>query len=307
MFSLNDVKSIVNKSLGRPALVVMKYSPEILVYAGVVGVVASTVLACRATLKVNEVMAQYQPDLNNIHKVSETVSKETYSDEDKARDLTLVYIKRTVDLVKLYAPALALGVVSIGAILGSHHILNKRNMALVAAYKVIEESYLSYRRRVAAELGEEKDHEFRYGMHKEVVTETTTDAEGKEVKTEQTITKYDPVMPSDYARFFDEVSVQWRKQPEYNQVFLRAQQNYANDLLKSRGHVFLNEVYDMLGIPRSQAGTIVGWVKDSEKGDNFIDFGIYNANNAPGRDFVNGYNRSILLDFNVDGVIWDMI
>ena len=92
-------------------------------------------------------------------------------------------------------------------------------------------------------------------------------------------------------------------------MFLRAQQQYANDKLIAQGHLFLNEVYDMLGLPRTKAGAIVGWVYDDNNavGDNFVDFGIYDVHRETARDFVNGYERSILLDFNVDGVIYDLI
>ena len=91
-------------------------------------------------------------------------------------------------------------------------------------------------------------------------------------------------------------------------MFLRKQQEWANELLKSRGHVFLNEVYDMLGIPRTKSGQIVGWVYNSndEYSDNYIDFGVYDGG-ARSRAFVNGYEKAILLDFNVDGVIYDLI
>ena len=92
-------------------------------------------------------------------------------------------------------------------------------------------------------------------------------------------------------------------------MYLRHQQNYANELLRSRGYVFLNDVYDMLGIRRTKAGQIVGWVYDEKNPniDNYIDFGIYNVHYEGARDFVNGFECSILLDFNVDGPIIDLI
>lgn len=108
---------------------------------------------------------------------------------------------------------------------------------------------------------------------------------------------------SPYARFFDEASANWVKDPEINHIFVQCQQNFANNLLIARGHLFLNEVYDMLGIDRSSAGQVVGWVISGD-GDNFVDFGMFEAHSAR---FVNGYERSILLDFNVDGVVVDKI
>lgn len=113
---------------------------------------------------------------------------------------------------------------------------------------------------------------------------------------------------SSYARFFDSGCTGWQKDPECNLLFLKQQQNYANDILRTRGHLFLNEVYDMLGIPRTKAGQLVGWVYngDRQPADNYVDFGIYD-NHVQNSDFVNGYANSIVLDFNVDGEIIDQI
>lgn len=109
-----------------------------------------------------------------------------------------------------------------------------------------------------------------------------------------------------YARFFDECCPAWTTSSEYNLHFLLAQQQHANNLLKARRYLFLNEVYDMLGIPRSKAGQCIGWIYDEQNpvGDNHVDFGIYDRYNS---DFVNTRKNTILLDFNVDGMILDRI
>lgn len=111
---------------------------------------------------------------------------------------------------------------------------------------------------------------------------------------------------SHYARWFNEKCVAWSKDPEQNKFFLLQQQHYANEKLKVRGYLFLNDVYDMLGIPRTKAGQVVGWIYDPNdpNRDSYVDFGLFNHNNE---DFVNGYENSILLDFNVDGMILDRI
>ena len=146
-------------------------------------------------------------------------------------------------------------------------------------------------------------------MAKEVEETSVDEKTGEEKVTKKTVNVADPNNYSSYARFFDDGCTGWTKDPEYNLMFLKKQQRYANDLLKSRGHLFLNEVYDMLGIPRTKAGQVVGWIYDEEypNGDNFVDFGIYDLYNEKARDFVNGYERTILLDFNVDGDIMNLI
>lgn len=284
-------------------LLLSKYSPHILMGSGLVGVIASAVLACKATLKLESVTADFSDGIEQIKSDTE------YNEKDRARDLVRIYFQRALALGKLYGPSLALGAGSIACILGSHGILAKRNAAVMAAYAIMQDTFNKYRARVVEELGEEKDEAFRHGLKQKVETVTTIGEDGKKTKTKEVSLvpseDYDEDnRASDYAKFFDEYSVQWTKDPAHNLFFLRSQQNFANDLLKSRGHVFLNEVYDMLGIPRTKAGAVVGWVRYKNTDDNFIDFDIYSTRN---RSFVNGYNRAVLLDFNVDGVIYDKI
>ena len=313
IFKLN-----ASRVAGRSGLLLKKHSPEILMGAGVLGIVTSTVLACRATLKVDEVLDESKSKLDRIHMAKKTFNSEEYTDTDFKKDLTIAYIQTGVDFVKLYGPAITLGVASIACVLSAHGIMKRRNVALVAAYKAMEKSYTNYRQRVVEEFGEEKDRLLKNGIKQSKVTVTETDENGKEKKSKKTVEVVDPNGISEYARFFDESCKGWSPEPSYNLMFLKAQQNYANDLLKSRGHLFLNEVYDMLGIPRSKAGTVVGWALG--EGDDFVDFGIFNdqidgyANDyhmetvgEERRDFVNGYRKSILLDFNVTGVIYDLI
>jgi hypothetical protein len=169
----------------------------------------------------------------------------------------------------------------------------------MAAYGALEKGFDEYRRRVVEKYGEEEDRNFRYGSREVDVV----DDKGKVNK----VLRVGDDIPSVYARFFDPTSTSWNKNPDYNFVFLRSQQNWANDLLKIRGHVFLNEVYDMLGLERSKAGSVVGWILIGDYRDNYIDFGLFDGDDQAARDFVNGREGSVLLDFNVDGVIWDKL
>jgi len=306
MSKLAIMKATLTKVVGRGGLTLRKCSPEILIGVGIIGVVATTVLACKATLKVDTVIDKAQKNIKKIKETHENPDTENYSEMDYQKDLTIVYVQTGVKLAKMYAPAVILGVVSISCLLGAHGIMKRRNIALVAAYRALDGSFKDYRRRVVDAYNSANDQEFKTGVHQTTVTEIEKDETGKNIKVKKPINKLDPNQYSTYARFFDEACVNWCKTPEYNRIFLHCQQNYANDLLKSRGHIFLNEVYDMIGIPRSQAGAVVGWVI-GEDNDNFVDFGMFNVDKMGSRDFVNGYERSILLDFNVDGVIYDLI
>lgn len=300
-----NVKTAAKKAMFN----VKKHSPEILIVAGIAGVVTSAVMACKATMKVNEVLEDTKENINKVHDVmaDQGISEKEYSKEDSARDLAIIYGKAGVKLAKLYGPAIALGGLSLTAIVCSNNILRKRNVALAAAYTAIDTSYKQYRSRVIEKFGENVDREMKYGIKAVQIEEKTVDENGKKKTVKKTVEVVNPYDYSDYARFFDVGNPNWEKDSEYNLMFLKRQQAYANDKLKANGYLFLNEVYDMLGIPKSKAGQVVGWIYDPENGtgDNYVDFGIYNVNREAARDFVNGYERTILLDFNVDGNIWE--
>lgn len=305
-----EIMKKASTSISKIGFKVRKHSPEILVIAGTVGVVVSAVMACKATTKVQDILDETKETVDTVHKCAEDETlKEEYTEEDVKKDLAIVYMRTGVKLVKLYAPSVILGAASLTAILASNNILKKRNAALAAAYAAVDKGFKEYRSRVIDRFGEEVDKELKYNIKAKKVEEEVTDPETgktKKVKKTEKVSKLDTCSP--YAKFFDASSREWEKDPEYNLMFLRAQQQYANDLLRSRGHLFLNEVYDMLDIQRTKEGQIVGWVYDEEHpvGDNFVDFGIYETNRS-NRNFVNGYESVILLDFNVDGNIWELM
>jgi hypothetical protein len=287
------VPTAVSQAAGRAALSLNASSPKLLFGVGVAGMIGSTVLACRATLKLEEVLEEVQSDLHAA-KGTRELHEDRYSEKELKKDTAVIVTRGVLGVVRLYGPAIIVGSVGVACLTKSHNLLQERNAALAAAYTAIDKAFNRYRERVVEKHGEDEDRYFRYGSEDvEVIDEET----GKVV----TVTRVSNEEPSMYARFFDQLSPSWNKEPEYNLVFLRCQQNWANDLLKTRGHVFLNEVYDMLGIPRTKAGQVVGWCV-SDEGDNFIDFGIYD-NQDRVRDFVNGREGAILLDFNVDGII----
>ena len=303
----NQMMLKASRAFSKAGLQIKKHSPEILMVAGIAGTVASTVMACKATTKATGLLEEAKKEIEAIHTVAER--DDQYSQKDLQQALTISYTQTGIKLAKLYAPAIALGTLSIVSIVSGHKILKKRNVALAAAYAVVDKGFKSYRKNVVERFGEELDKELRYGVKTKEVEEITVNEKGKEKvekKTIQEVTGVDGY--SQYARFFDAASDQFEKDPEYNLMFLRRQQDYANEVLKSRGHLFLNEVYDMLGIQRSKAGQVVGWIYDTKNpnGDNCVDFGIYD-NREGNRRFVNGYEYNILLDFNVDGVIYDLI
>lgn len=309
---INEIMNNATRTFNKVGIKFKKHSPEILIVAGVVGTVTSAVMACKATTKLDDILDESKRSIDNIHYATEHPEElaAEYTPEDGKKDLAIVYTQSALKIAKLYAPSVALGVLSITAILTSNNILRKRNIALAAAYTAVDKSFKEYRGRVVDRFGKELDHELRYNIKAKEVEENVVDEKtGKEKTVKKTVNVSELDQYSDYAKFFDESCAGWTKDPELNLAFLRRQQDYANEVLKAKGYLFLNDVYEMIGIPRTKAGQCVGWIYDEKNpiGDNDIDFGIYDTYKEGCRNFVNGYERSILLDFNVDGNILDLI
>ena len=306
-----ELMNSMTRSLHKVGFKVKKYSPEILLGVGIVAGVATLVTACKATTKAGAILEDTKKKVDDIHHVLDNTEEygDQYTPEDGKKDLAITYVQTGYQFAKLYAPTVILGVTSLTCILASHNIIHKRNIALAAAYATVDNSFKQYRNRVIDRFGKELDRELKYNIKAQEVEETVVNEDGTETTVKKTVQTVHPDDISEYARFFDETCTSWDRNAEYNLMFLKRTQDHFNDLLRIRGHVFLNEVYDALGIQRTTAGQIVGWVYDENDphSDNYIDFGIYDLHNETKRHFVNGYEKSILLDFNVDGNIVNLM
>lgn len=306
---MNSVTTSMGRKFHMTGLKLKKHSPEILIVAGVVGTVASAVMACKATTKVGEILDEAKATIDDIHEMTEIAENneeyaEKYTAEDSKKDLAIVYVQTGVKLAKLYAPSVILGTLSLTAIITSNNILRKRNVALAAAYAGVEKSFKEYRGRVVERFGKELDHELRYNIKAQEVEETVVNEDGSETTVKKTVNVIDPNTIDDTSKVWYEGNPGFRKDPEANLIYLKAQQAYANDKLKLQGYLFINDVYDQLGYPRTKAGQVLGWIYDEKNpiGDNFVDFGLYDQ-----PDFIAGYERGVLLQFNHDGNILDKI
>jgi hypothetical protein len=299
-FLMKTVPNVVLRNVGRQLLIAKKNSPHIFFGMGIVGAATSTFMACRATLKLGDTLDAVNKEIEETKLLRElpadSESPEAHIEQLHHHiDTVHVYGRAGFKVAKIYAPAVILGVASVAMLAGSHVQLTRRNASLMAAYAGLQKFFGEYRERIQKEVGEERELELYHGASTELVkTESGKVFEGKVIN---------PLHISPYARFFDEYSPNWVRNPEYNRIFLEVQQSYANHKLNAVGHVFLNEVYDWLGIPRSPAGAVVGWLKGGG-GDDYVSFGVFDAWNS---QFVNGNEPSILLDFNVDGVIYEKI
>lgn len=307
---LSTIKTTVTKTYHTTKFQTKKNSPEIFMVVGIGGVIGSTVMACKATMKLDETLKEKRDRIQEIHDfVDEHGYSEEYTEKDMQQELTVTYVKGGLEVAKLYAPAVMLGVASISCIIGSHYILRKRNAALAAAYAAIDQGFKEYRKRVAERFGDEVEKEIRYGVKSEEIEEKKTAKNGKEKIEKKTVKSFDPNNLSEFAVVYDSGCIGWTKDPEYNKTFLKKQQAFANQKLKTQGYLFLNDVYKMLGFKPTKAGHVVGWIYDEKHpvGDNYVDFGIYDIENEATRRFMNGLEQNVILDFNVDGNIYDLL
>lgn len=308
---LSKVSTSAAKFAGKAEFTIKKNSPEILLGAGIVGFVGTIVLACRATCRADEVLEFHRRKIKDINDAKEIADADpegemSYDVEVYRQDKAIRYLKTTGSLAKLYAPTIAVGTLSLACILTSRNIMQKRYLGVVAAYNGLSAAFEEYRKRVRDEYGEGLDKHFRYGTTYDELP--VYDENGKKTKEKEQVEKTETGMvmqTDDSCRFFDSSNPNWDKNPTFSMMWLRGQQNILNDILHTRGHVFLNEVYDALGFPHTPQGAVLGWI-DGE-GDDCIDFGLYDPNKESVRRFVNGVDNVIMLEFNHDGVIWDKI
>lgn len=286
----------VTRSVAKKVFVAKKNSPHIFFVGGVAGVFVSTVLACRATLHLEDALDEIKTDIDSVKAMGKSETRNPdYTEEAYYKDLGFVYGKAGGKLTKLYGPSAVIGFASIAALTGSHVQMTRRNAYLGAAFAALSKAYDEYRVRVIEELGPEREYEIYSGIE-----EGTLEVDGK--KSKVPVISKGGTSPSIYARSFNASNPNWRKNADYNRMYLSAQEKYANDRLRARGYLFLNEVYESLDLEWSHAGQIVGWIWDSENGDNYVDFGINEYYNF---DALTSHEPEIWLDFNVDGPIED--
>ncbi len=287
-------------------------SPEIALAIGIGGVIAGAVLACRSTLKAEEIAKEAKEKIEAIEDTASDESKEEcYSEEDCKRAKTIVYAQTAVKILKVYAPAIVVETLSILSICEGHGILRKRNGALMAAYAALDRGYNEYRKRVKEEIGDEKEGLLHRGLKATEIDIPSKDEEGRDTteKVPATVRTKKPV--SEYARLFGEgVTDEWSKSVDYNLTFVKQIQRWANNELKRRatngvGVLFLNEVYDKLGFERIAEGQEIGWIfdKDNPNQQSFVDFGLREVNGERVEAFMYGLENSVWLDFNVDGLV----
>lgn len=306
----NGLMETMSRNMHILGMKAQKVAPGVMVVGGVIGLVGAAVMACKATTKALPVIEESKRKLNTLKEASEKPEElpEGVTVEDCKSDAVKIVVQTGLQLAKVYAVPVGIGVVSVVAILAGHKITHNRNVALAAAYAGSTKAFEEYRNRVIERFGEELDKELKYDLKKKEIEEIVVDEDGSESVNKQIVTVASPT-GSEYSVIYDDGCKGWTKNPCANKTFLFHLQNSMTDRLRLQGYLFLNDVYDALGIPRTKAGQIVGWVYNEKNpiGDNYVDFGLFDVYRESTRNFMNGFERNVLLDFNVDGNILDLI
>lgn len=298
------IPSSVTRALGKTKLKIKTNSPEILIIAGCIGCAASIIAACKATLKVNDILDASKEDVKNIHAVAENPEfANDYTEDDKKKDLLNVYVKTGVKLVKLYAPTAIIFGLSLASILTSNKIMRKRNTILAGAYAALDKSYKEYRNRVVDKFGKEADHELLTKDTKANKLESENEKKSGEEKSENK-TKSDNVL-NPFAAHFDEYSKNHVNDMAMNEDFIRGILRFANTKLIQNGFLFLNDILNALGLPETEEGQLFGWIYDKNDPElhNHISFGLDDESNISAIEFKNRQRNDVWLFFNVDGLI----
>ena len=318
-----EIMTKATQMLSKTAFKLKKASPTIMVIGAAIGGVTATVLACRATLKAQDILAEHKTSVEKIHEAKDKVDAgeiqlsegEAYTEKDMKDDITKQYLKTGLELAKVYAPAIGMGAASIGCMFGSHHIMTKRNATLTAAYIALEQTFNSYKNRVTDRFGERVQHELEQNIKAVEVETKKVDENG----VEEVIKEYKDIAEQandPCALVFDETVDTWQRDADLNRNYLLLMESAANKRLRTQGHLFLNEVLSMIGTHggqslRTPTGQIVGWIYDPDNASlhNQVDFGIANyvPDNEALNSFIRGEERSVIMHFNCDGIIIDKI
>ena len=312
-----------SQMLSKTTFKLKKASPTIMIVGAAIGGVTAAVLACKATIKAQDILNEHNTAVKTIHTTKEQIEQgviqldegESYTEKDYKNDITTTYVQTGLKLAKVYAPAVTLGAVSLGCMFGSHHIMSKRNASLTAAYIALDKAFEEYKSRVSDRFGSRVQEELEHNIKAVELESKSANEQG----VEETIKEYKDIAmqhTSPYTCIFDETVDTWQPDNMMNRNYLFLMEQSANKRLRIQGHLFLNDVLASLGTHggvtlKTPEGQIVGWIYDPNDPtrQSHVDFGVTNyvEGDEALNSFINGGERSVMLRFNCDGPIIDKI
>ena len=298
---MSNIQEALSAGLHKVAFGLRKVGPEIGTVAGMAGIAASAIYLYKAVNESKDILA----------KVKEEVKKLEDEGADE-KDIKAVKIAGGVAVAKKVALPAGLAVASSATVLGIHHEMRKENRRLSEVITQTSLAYNALKNEIREQLGDEQADELIYSVRKpdkKEIKEIEENSPRKDEITDEERKSYrisdgEEITPSPYAVFFDETCNNYSDDPEYNKNTLILLQAQLNERLKRVGYVYLNEVYEKLGVEKTEAGHVMGWRyaphDPNHEGDNQIDFNMWDIRSRANRRFINGYEPVVLLDFNID-------
>lgn len=285
---------------------VSKHAPTILSVTASAGVIATGYLAWKAGTRFEDVEGRDWDRRKECLRNADTIPDEDVPKIERKNRILFI-----LDTVRTVAPAAIVGAATITMIYFSNSISKKRLAAMGAAYATLQTAFDGYKRTMVEALGKESVDKIlkpklpNVGKSAEEILSSDNKSDAANVS-DAVVNSLKALSP--YARIIaEESSTCWDPNEDYTSQNLAAVQLWSNRRLERKGHLFLNEVFDQLGLSRTREGAVVGWLKNGE-GDNYVSFGDFDASiyRVPSDDYTR-VDSNFIVDFNVDGVIWDKI
>lgn len=285
---------------------ISKHAPTILSITASAGVIATGYLAWKAGTRFEDVEGRDWDRRKECLRNADTIPDEDVPKIERKNRILFI-----LDTVRTVAPAAIVGAATITMIYFSNSISKKRLAAMGAAYATLQTAFDGYKRTMVEALGKESVEKIlkpklpNVGKSAEEILSSDNKSDAANVS-DAVVNSLKALSP--YARIIaEESSTCWDPNEDYTSQNLAAVQLWANRRLERKGHLFLNEVFDQLGLSRTREGAVVGWLKNGE-GDNYVSFGDFDASiyRVPSDDYTH-VDSNFIVDFNVDGVIWDRI
>lgn len=285
---------------------ISKHAPTILSVTASAGVIATGYLAWKAGTRFEDVEGRDWDRRKECLRNADTIPDEDVPKIERKNRILFI-----LDTVRTVAPAAIVGAATITMIYFSNSISKKRLAAMGAAYATLQTAFDGYKRTMVEALGKESVDKIlkpklpNVGKSAEEILSSDNKSDAPNVS-DAVVNSLKALSP--YARIIaEESSTCWDPNEDYTSQNLAAVQLWANRRLERKGHLFLNEVFDQLGLSRTREGAVVGWLKNGE-GDNYVSFGDFDASiyRVPSDDYTR-VDSNFIVDFNVDGVIWDRI
>lgn len=300
----------VGKLIPKAKFLITKHSPEIFLGAGVIAIIGGTILACKESRYLNDILDNHEGRKIAVNDEFEDAIGDADTPEERAvaekiyrKDMVKCNVDLGIELGRMYIPAALCITGGIGMIVQGHRILSQRNAVLLAAYTALDQSFTEYRIRVADRYGGDTEQEIYSGTTYKTETKTEIGEDGKKKKVKTLTPVPFGATLSPYSRMFDEqTSREWTRSPDFNRTFLICQQNQMNDKLIRNGYLFASDVERALGFDETPTGRVCGWIlpkdgSDISEGDQYVDFGMV----------FDPETGNALLDFNCQGLIYDKI